>query len=106
NTLVNRIQKHGKNHYQSIYRAMNKIQQKTKTNPLSILRQAIRGVIPNIALKTKCIGESTHQLLATSRKCLGRNMTFKLSSKLVDAAKGSCETTCKKEETYRMAKGI
>ena len=30
-------------------------------------------------------------------------MTFKLSSKLVDVAKGSGDAICQKEETHRMA---
>uniref|UniRef100_K4CTX8 Small ribosomal subunit protein uS7 domain-containing protein n=1 Tax=Solanum lycopersicum TaxID=4081 RepID=K4CTX8_SOLLC len=42
-------------------------------------------------------------LLAASRKRPGRNMAFKLSSELVDAAKGSGDAIRKKEETHRMA---
>ncbi|EEF36795.1 chloroplast 30S ribosomal protein S7, putative [Ricinus communis] len=34
----------------------------------------------------------------------GRNMAFKLSSELVDAAKGSGDAIRKKEETHRMTK--
>ncbi|KAE9617795.1 putative ribosomal protein S5/S7 [Lupinus albus] len=77
-----------------------------ETKPLSILRQAIRGVTPDIAVKARRVGGSTHQvpiqigsaqgkalairwLLGESRKRLGRNMAFKLSSELVDAAKGN-----------------
>ncbi|MBA0698349.1 hypothetical protein Goshw_030384 [Gossypium schwendimanii] len=37
------------------------------------------------------------------RKRQGRNMAFKLSSELVDAAKGSGDVIRKKEETHRMA---
>ena len=48
--------------YQIIYRAMKKIQQKTETNPLSVLRQAIRGVTPDIAVKARRVGGSTHQV--------------------------------------------
>ncbi|KAF1876799.1 hypothetical protein Lal_00043438 [Lupinus albus] len=122
NMLVNRILKHGKKSlaYQIIYRAMKKIQQKTETNPLSVLRQAIRGVTPDIAVKARRVGGSTHQvpieigstqgkalairwLLGASRKRPGRNMAFKLSSELVDAAKGSGDAIRKKEETHRMA---
>ncbi|TYH16900.1 hypothetical protein ES288_A05G151400v1 [Gossypium darwinii] len=110
--LVNRILKHGKKSlaYQIIYRALKKIQQKTETNPLSVLRQAIRGVTPDIAVKARRVGGSTHQvpieigftqgkafairwLLGASRKRPGRNMAFKLSSELVDAPPcqgGSC----------------
>ncbi|KAJ6215308.1 hypothetical protein RDWZM_010626, partial [Blomia tropicalis] len=97
-----------------------KIQQKTETNPLSVLRQAIRGVTPDIAVKARRVGGSTHQvpieigstqgkalairwLLAASRKRPGRNMAFKLSSELVDAAKGSGDAIRKKEETHKMA---
>ncbi|CAL5178869.1 unnamed protein product [Lathyrus oleraceus] len=99
---------------------MKRIQQKTKTNPLSVLREAIRRVTPNLAVKARRVSGSTHQvpieiestqgkelairwLLAASRKRPGRNMAFKLSSELVDAAKGSGDAIRKKEETHRMA---
>nr|YP_009166650.1 ribosomal protein S7 [Epipremnum aureum]YP_009166667.1 ribosomal protein S7 [Epipremnum aureum]YP_009582473.1 ribosomal protein S7 [Zantedeschia hybrid cultivar]YP_009582493.1 ribosomal protein S7 [Zantedeschia hybrid cultivar]YP_010977026.1 ribosomal protein S7 [Zantedeschia elliottiana]YP_010977048.1 ribosomal protein S7 [Zantedeschia elliottiana]QJF46720.1 ribosomal protein S7 [Zantedeschia rehmannii]ALB38628.1 ribosomal protein S7 [Epipremnum aureum]ALB38645.1 ribosomal protein S7 [E len=122
NMLVNRILKHGKKAlaYQILYRAVKEIQQKTKTNPLSVLRQAIRRVTPDIALKARRKSGLTHQvpieigpaqgkalairwLLGASRKRLGRNMAFKLSSELVDAYKGRGSAIRKKEETYRMA---
>ncbi|KAL5643516.1 hypothetical protein ACJX0J_003428 [Zea mays] len=44
----------------------------TETNPLLVLRQAIRRVTPNIGVKTR-----------PSQKRPGRNMAFKLSSELV-----------------------
>ncbi|KAK8962724.1 hypothetical protein KSP40_PGU020436 [Platanthera guangdongensis] len=89
-------------------------------NPLSVLRQAIRVVTPDIAVKARRVGGSTHQvpieigstqgkalairwLLGASRKRPGRNMAFQLSSELVDAAKGSGDAIRKKEETHRMA---
>lgn len=124
NMLVNRILKHGKKSlaYQIIYGAMKKIQQKTEKNLLSVLRQAIRGVTPDIAVKARRVGGSTHQvpieigstqgkgkalairwLLGAFRKRLGRNMAFKLSSEFWDAAKGSGDAIRKKEETHRMA---
>ncbi|KAL5646338.1 hypothetical protein ACJX0J_003975, partial [Zea mays] len=43
----------------------------TETNPLLVLRQAIRRVTPNIGVKTR-----------PSQKRPGRNMAFKLSSEL------------------------
>ncbi|MBA0809293.1 hypothetical protein Gohar_024959, partial [Gossypium harknessii] len=72
-----------------------------------------------IAVKARRVGGSTHQvpikigstqgktfiirwLLGASQKRLGRNMAFKLSSELVDAAKGSGDAIRKKEETHRM----
>ncbi|MFQ6629667.1 hypothetical protein Gotur_008243 [Gossypium turneri] len=56
--LVNRILKHEKKSlaYQIIYQAFKKIQQKIETNPLSILRQVIRGVTSDIAVKARRVG--------------------------------------------------
>nr|YP_010173467.1 ribosomal protein S7 [Medicago sauvagei]QSJ48688.1 ribosomal protein S7 [Medicago sauvagei] len=122
NMLVNRIMKHGKKSlaYQIFYRAMKRIQQKTKRNALSVLRQAIGRVTPDIAVKARRVSGSTHQvpleiastqgialairwLLGASRKRPGRNMAFKLSSELVDASKGSGDAIRKKQEAHRMA---
>nr|YP_009138876.1 ribosomal protein S7 [Lathyrus pubescens]AIK21244.1 ribosomal protein S7 [Lathyrus pubescens] len=122
NMLINRIMKHGKKSlaYLIIYRAMKRIQQKTETNPLSVLREAIRRVTTTIGVKARRVRGSTRQvpieiestqgkvlairwLLAASRKRPGRNMAFKLSSELVDAAKGRGDAIRKKEETQKMA---
>ncbi|PIA64750.1 hypothetical protein AQUCO_00100312v1 [Aquilegia coerulea] len=122
NMMVNRILKHGKKSlaYQIIYRALKKIRHKTETNPLLVLRQAVHGVTPEIAVKARRVGGSTHQvpieigskqgkalairwLLGASRKRPGRNMALKLSSELVDAAKGRGDAIRRKEETHKMA---
>ncbi|VAH75110.1 unnamed protein product [Triticum turgidum subsp. durum] len=106
NMVVNRIMKDGKNSldYQILYRAVKKIQQKTETNPLLVLRQAIRRVTPNIGVKTRQgRALAIRWLLEASQKRPGRNMAFKLSSELVDAAKGSGGAIRKKEATHRMA---
>lgn len=120
--LVNRILKHGKKSlaYQIFYRAMKKTQQETEGNPLSVLRQAMGRVTPYITVKARRKGASTHRvpieidstkatllairwLLGASRKRSGRNMACKLSSELIDAAKGRGGAIRKKEETHKMA---
>ncbi|KAG2642304.1 hypothetical protein PVAP13_2KG283490 [Panicum virgatum] len=55
NMVVNRIMKDGKKSlaYQILYRAVKMIQQKTETNPLLGLHQAICRVTPNIGVKTR-----------------------------------------------------
>jgi small subunit ribosomal protein S7 len=122
NMVVNRILKNGKKSlaYRILYRAIKNIQQKTEKNPLSVLRQAIRRVTPNVTVKARRVGGSTYRvpieirstqgkvlairwLLRASRKRLGRNMNFKLSHELMDAARGNGNAICKKEETHRMA---
>uniref|UniRef100_A0AAU6PBC2 Small ribosomal subunit protein uS7c n=1 Tax=Pohlia lutescens TaxID=2779719 RepID=A0AAU6PBC2_9BRYO len=122
NMMVNRILKHGKKSlaYRILYKAMKNIKQKTKKNPLSVLRQAIRRVTPNVTVKARRLGGSTYQvpieiksaqgkalairwLLGASRKRSGRNMAFKLSYELIDAARDSGDAIRRKEETHRMA---
>lgn len=122
NMMVNRIIKHGKKSlaYRILYKAMKNIKQKTKKNPLSVLRQAIRRVTPNVTVKARRLGGSTYQvpieikstqgkalairwLLGASRKRSGRNMAFKSSYELIDAARDNGDAIRKKEETHRMA---
>jgi small subunit ribosomal protein S7 len=122
NMMVNRILKHGKKSlaYRILYKSMKNIKKKTKKNPLSVLRQAIRRVTPNVTVKARRLGGSTYQvpieiksaqgkalairwLLNASRKRSGRNMAFKLSYELIDAARDNGDAIRKKEETHRMA---
>nr|YP_009109427.1 ribosomal protein S7 [Sanionia uncinata]AIW52115.1 ribosomal protein S7 [Sanionia uncinata] len=122
NMMVNRIIKHGKKSlaYRILYKAMKNIKQKTKKNPLSVLRQAIRRVTPNVTVKARRLGGSTYQvpieiksaqgkalairwLLGASRKRSGRNMAFRLGYELIDAARDNGDAIRKKEETHRMA---
>nr|YP_009340543.1 ribosomal protein S7 [Porterella carnosula]YP_009340550.1 ribosomal protein S7 [Porterella carnosula]APQ40116.1 ribosomal protein S7 [Porterella carnosula]APQ40123.1 ribosomal protein S7 [Porterella carnosula] len=122
NMVINRILKHGKKSlaYKILYGALKKIHQKTEKNSLLVLRQAICKVTPRLAVKTRRKSGLSQQipieiktplgkalairwLLAAARKRPGRNMAFKLSSELVDAAKGSGDAIRKREETHRMA---
>nr|YP_009403523.1 ribosomal protein S7 [Downingia elegans]YP_009403530.1 ribosomal protein S7 [Downingia elegans]ASA34716.1 ribosomal protein S7 [Downingia elegans]ASA34723.1 ribosomal protein S7 [Downingia elegans] len=122
NMVIKRILKHGKKSLASkiLYGALKKIHQKTKRNALLVLRQAICKVTPRLVVKTRRKSGVSQQipieiktplgkvlairwLLAAARKRQGRNMAFKLSSELVDAAKGSGDAIRKREETHRMA---
>nr|WIA67529.1 ribosomal protein S7 [Apopellia endiviifolia]WIA67617.1 ribosomal protein S7 [Apopellia endiviifolia]WIA67793.1 ribosomal protein S7 [Apopellia endiviifolia] len=122
NMLVNRIVRNGKKSlaYRILYRAVGSIKRRTKKNPLFVLRQAVSKAAPNVTVKARRIGGSTHQvpleigstqgkalairwLLGASRKRSGRSMAIKLSYELVDAAKDNGIAIRKKEETHRMA---
>nr|QGX06360.1 ribosomal protein S7 [Torreya nucifera] len=122
NMVVNRILKHGKKSlaYRILYQSLTKIQQKTEKNPLIVLRQAIHKVTPKLIVKSRRVSGSTYQvpieirskkgkvlairwLLGSSRKRSGRNMHFKLSYELMDAAREKGNAIRKKEETHRMA---
>nr|YP_009478239.1 ribosomal protein S7 [Adiantum shastense]YP_009478259.1 ribosomal protein S7 [Adiantum shastense]AVP32741.1 ribosomal protein S7 [Adiantum shastense]AVP32752.1 ribosomal protein S7 [Adiantum shastense] len=122
NMLVDRILKNGKKSlaYQIFYQAMKRIRQKTNRNPLSVLRQAVRGVTPDVVTETKRVGGSTYRvpvevvpakgkalairwLLIACRKRSGRSMALRLSDELMDAARNSGSAIRKKEETHKVA---
>nr|YP_009548187.1 ribosomal protein S7 [Pteris vittata]YP_009548207.1 ribosomal protein S7 [Pteris vittata]AYW14733.1 ribosomal protein S7 [Ceratopteris cornuta]AYW14753.1 ribosomal protein S7 [Ceratopteris cornuta] len=122
NMLVDRILKNGKKSlaYQILYQAMKRIRQKTNKNPLSVLRQAVRGVTPDVVTQTKRVGGSTYRvpvevapaegkalairwLLSACRKRSGRSTALRLSDELMDAARNSGSAIRKKEETHKVA---
>lgn len=122
NMFVNRILKHGKKSlgYRILYTALQKIKQKTKQNPLSVLRQAVRRATPNVVVKARRRGGSTYQvpievkasqgralairwLLSAAHKRSGKTIGIKLSYELIDAARQTGNAIRKREETHRMA---
>nr|QYB21929.1 ribosomal protein S7 [Papuacedrus papuana] len=122
NMVVNRILKHGKKSlaYRIFYQSLKKIKQKTEKNPLIVLRKAILKLTPKLKVKPRRISGSTYQvpiqikekegkilairwLLESSRKRSGRNMQFKLSQEIMDAAREKGNAIRKKEEIHKMA---
>nr|YP_009690611.1 ribosomal protein S7 [Lindsaea linearis]YP_009690631.1 ribosomal protein S7 [Lindsaea linearis]AWD77964.1 ribosomal protein S7 [Odontosoria chinensis]AWD77968.1 ribosomal protein S7 [Odontosoria chinensis]QEG57391.1 ribosomal protein S7 [Lindsaea linearis]QEG57411.1 ribosomal protein S7 [Lindsaea linearis] len=122
NMLVDRILKNGKKSlaYQILYQAMKRIRQKTNKNPLSVLRQAVRGVTPDVVTQTKRVGGSTYRVpvevvpaegkasairwsLIACRKRSGRSMALRSSDESMDAARNSGSAVRKKEEAHKVA---
>nr|YP_009668535.1 ribosomal protein S7 [Haplomitrium blumei]QCW59311.1 ribosomal protein S7 [Haplomitrium blumei] len=122
NMLVNRILRNGKKSlaYRILYKALGDVKQKTGKNPLFVLRQAIRKVAPDVAVKARRVGGSTYQvpvgigstqgkalairwLLGASKKRSGGSMSSGLGYELIDAARDSGNAVRKREETHKMA---
>nr|YP_009549664.1 ribosomal protein S7 [Goniophlebium niponicum]YP_009549684.1 ribosomal protein S7 [Goniophlebium niponicum]AYW16927.1 ribosomal protein S7 [Goniophlebium niponicum]AYW16931.1 ribosomal protein S7 [Goniophlebium niponicum] len=122
NMLVDRILKNGKKSlaYHIFYQAMKRIRQKTNRNPLSVLRQAVRGVTPDVVTETKRVGGSTYRVpvevvpaegkasairwsLVACRRRSGRSMALRSSDESMDAARNSGSAIRKKEETHKVA---
>nr|YP_009514525.1 ribosomal protein S7 [Lygodium microphyllum]YP_009514544.1 ribosomal protein S7 [Lygodium microphyllum]AXG76123.1 ribosomal protein S7 [Lygodium microphyllum]AXG76142.1 ribosomal protein S7 [Lygodium microphyllum] len=122
NMLVDRIMKDGKKSlaYQILYQAMRQIRRETNRNPLSVLRQAVREVTPDVVTESKRVGGSTYRipvevvpaegkalairwLLVACRKRSGRSMALRLSDESMDAARNSGSAVRKREEIHRMA---
>ena len=120
--LIQRILKSGKKTIaQNIVNgAFEIIKTKTNEDPLMIFEKAIKNASPIVEVKARRIGGSTYQVpievssfratnLAlrwvsiNSRTRVGRTMSIKLASEIIDTANDIGNTIKKKEETHRMA---
>ena len=95
---------------------------KTKTNedPLMVFEKAIKNASPVVEVKARRIGGSTYQvpievtsfratnlslrwLIQYAKQRVGRTMSIKLASEIIDTDNDIGNTIKKKEETHRMA---
>jgi small subunit ribosomal protein S7 len=120
--LVTRILKAGKKNLAQniVNEAFDIIKSKTNEDPLSIFEKAIRNASPVVEVKARRIGGSTYQvpievssfratnlalrwIIQYSRQRIGRTMSIKLASEIIDTANDIGNTIKKKEETHKMA---
>ena len=120
--LTSRILKSGKKTIAKkiVYDAFDIIKQKTNEDPLVIFEKAIRNASPVVEVKARRIGGSTYQvpievssfratnlalrwIIQYSRQRVGRTMSIKLASEIIDTANDIGNTIKKKEETHKMA---
>jgi len=120
--LIQRILKSGKKTIaQNIVNgAFEIIKTKTNEDPLMIFEKAIKNASPIVEVKARRIGGSTYQVpievssfratnlalrwvIINSRTRVGRTMSIKLASEIIDTANDIGNTIKKKEETHRMA---
>jgi len=120
--LTTRILKSGKKTLaQNIVNgAFDIIKEKTNEDPLVVFEKAIKNASPVVEVKARRIGGSTYQvplevsgfratnlslrwLIRYSRERVGRSMSIKLASEIIDTANDIGNTIKKKEETHKMA---
>ncbi len=120
--LINKIMKDGKKSKaeQIVYGALDAIEARESTAPLTVLGQAVRNATPQLQVKSRRIGGATYQvpvevrperslslalrwLVASARARQGKSMVEKLDAELSDAAKGQGATVKKRDDTHRMA---
>jgi small subunit ribosomal protein S7 len=120
--LITRILKSGKKTLaQNIVNgAFEIIKDKTNEDPLVIFEKAIKNASPIVEVKARRIGGSTYQvpvevsgfratnlslrwIIRYARQRVGRSMSIKLASEIIDTANDIGNTIKKKEETHRMA---
>jgi small subunit ribosomal protein S7 len=103
-----------------VYGAFDRIQDRTKQDPLGVFHQALDNVSPSIEVRSRRVGGATYQVpvevRAERRQALairwlitaarGRNentMVERLSGELLDAANNRGTAVKKREDTHRMA---
>ena len=103
-----------------IYKALEKIKNKTKEDPIKIFDTAIANIRPNLEVRSRRIGGATYQvpqevkskrsqtlalrwLLEATRKRKNKSMSDKLFNELMDASQNKGSSIKKREDTHKMA---
>lgn len=103
-----------------VYGALDRVEDKAKTDPVELFHQALENVSPAIEVRSRRVGGATYQVpvevRAERKKALairwliaaarGRNentMVERLSGELMDAANNRGAAVKKREDTHRMA---
>ena len=120
--LINRIMWDGKKTIAEkiVYGAMDIIKEKTKKDPLEVLKQAIENIKPEVEVKSRRVGGATYQvpvevrpsrrtslairwLVTIMRSKSGRPAKEILATELMEAFNNTGAAIKKKEDTHRMA---
>ena len=103
-----------------IYTALDKIQKKTKEDPIKVFNNAVSNIRPNLEVISRRVGGATYQvpvevktkrsqtlalkwLLEASRKRKNKTMSDKIFNELMDASQRKGAAIKKREDTHRMA---
>ena len=103
-----------------VYDAIDKLQSKSKEEPIKIFNTAINNIKPTIEVRSRRVGGATYQvpievrqkrsqalairwLIKASKKRKDKIMSDKLCFELFDAYQGRGSAIKKKEDTHRMA---
>jgi small subunit ribosomal protein S7 len=103
-----------------VYNAFDIINQKTRTEPLGVFKQALENVAPAIEVRSRRVGGATYQvpvevrmerrqalairwIIAAARGRNDKTMVDRLSAELMDAANNRGNAVKKREDTHRMA---
>ena len=103
-----------------VYDAIDKLQSKSKEEPIKIFNTAINNIKPTIEVRSRRVGGATYQvpvevkqkrsqalairwLIAAAKKRKDNIMSDKICFELFDAFQGKGSAIKKKEDTHRMA---
>ena len=103
-----------------IYDSLDKIKEKTKSDPMKIFNDAINNIKPNLEVVSRRVGGATYQvpvevrakrgntlalrwLLEATRKRKNKTMCDKLFNELMDASQRKGSAIKKREDTHKKA---
>ena len=103
-----------------VYGAFESIQQKTRSEPLAVFKQALDNVAPSIEVRSRRVGGATYQvpvevrterrqalairwIISAARDRNDKTMVDRLSAELLDASNNRGAAVKKREDTHRMA---
>ena len=103
-----------------VYGALDRIEQKTKQDPLQLFHDALNNVRPYLEVRSRRVGGATYQvpvevrseraqalairwIITAARGRSENTMTERLSGELLDAANQRGTAVKKREDTHRMA---
>ena len=103
-----------------VYGALDKIQERTKNDPLEMFEKALESIQPAVEVKSRRVGGATYQvpcevrpsrrmalsmrwLVDASRKRGEKSMALRLANELLEANEGRGGAMKKRDEVHRMA---
>jgi len=103
-----------------VYGSLDVLKEKTKEDPVAVLKKAIENVKPLVEVKSRRVGGATYQvpieirperrqslsirwLVGYARERAEKTMIQRLSGELLDAYNNRGNTFKKKEDTHKMA---
>jgi small subunit ribosomal protein S7 len=120
--FISRLLRRGKRSRaeQIFYGALARVHERTGRDPLEVLEQAMRAVMPVLEVRPRRVGGATYQvpmevrpsrklalgitwLVGTAETRSGRTMAERLAAELMDAAGGTGASVKKREDTHKMA---
>jgi small subunit ribosomal protein S7 len=105
---------------QIVYGALDTIETKLKTDPITVFKSALENVAPAIEVRSRRVGGATYQvpvevrserrqalairwLITAARGRNDKTMVERLSAELIDASNNRGNAVKKREDTHRMA---
>jgi small subunit ribosomal protein S7 len=120
--FINTILKKGKKSIAEsiVYKAMERVNQKSKEDPLKMFEKAVENVRPVLETKSRRVGGATYQvpvevllnrsislairwLIGYARNRAGKSMEEKLSAEIIDAVNNRGGAVKKREDIHKMA---